>query len=357
MLIYLLVILLILLLQNHLLGIPAGPKRDQTEKRCLAIVCWILVLLAALRGSTVGTDTIGYFENYQSISKLSFAEVLIRYKDFPGYFLLAKTCSFLHLPIQILLGIVEGIYVFAVYKFINRFSKGKLYSILCFMMIGLYSFSLAGLKQTLSMAFVLLYFMSLIDKKYFKTVLFALIAYFCHHSSLIFVFGVILYYMRNLKLYYLYLLVVVIVVLLGTEFLWTSLLSLLENEHYTSLYMENEGYSSTTMVFYGFCLLCLYLFSRNYMKQKLGEARVIFGFSTLAFAFQAFAFVSSAAFRLSFFFLPFMVVGFPNVFNCVGNANTKSIVKFVVAFMIVFVFVYTNRNGGSIVPYRFFWQS
>lgn len=356
MLIYLLVILLILLLQNHLLGLPEGVLRDKTESRYLRIICYILVLLAALRGSSVGTDTIAYIENYIGISNFSFAEVFEKYEDYPGYYVLAKTCSLLHLPIQFLFGIVAGIYIYAMYKFVNRFSEGKLYSILCFVVIGLYAFSLAGLKQTLSMAFVLLYFISLTDKKYIKTVVLALLAYFCHHASLIFLFGVALYYMRNLKLYYLYLTVIVVVTLLGTKFLWTNLLVLLEDEHYSELYMEDEGYSTTTMIFYGVCLLFLFLFSRNYMKQHSEESRIVLGMSTLAFAFQAFSLVSSAAFRLSFYFLPFMIVGFPNDFNCVGNTNTKRFVKFVVAFMVVFFFVYSNRNGGSVVPYRFFWQ-
>jgi hypothetical protein len=326
------------------------------EVKYLKVVCWILVLLAALRGSTVGTDTIGYIENYNAMPKLSFANVLVMNADYPGYFLLAKTCSFLHFPVQILLGIVAGIYIYAIYRFINRFSEGKLYSILCFEVIGLYSFSLAGLKQTLSMAFVLLYFISLMDKKYIKTILLALLAYFCHHASLIFLFGVALYYMRNLRLYYLYLAIIVTVTLLGTRFIWTNMLGLLDDEYYSELYMEDEGYSNTTMIFYGVCLLFMFLFGRNYMKRRSKESRVILGMSTLAFAFQAFALVSSAAFRFSFFFLPFMIVGFSNDFNCISNANTKRIIKFAVAFMVVFFFVYANRNGGSVVPYRFFWQ-
>ena len=356
MLIYLLVILLILIFQVHLLSLPEGEFRDEIEVWYLRIVCIVLVLLAALRGSSVGTDTIAYIESYDSMPLLPFANVLEENVDYPGYYILAKTCSLLHLPVQILFGIVAGIYVYAIYKFINEFSEEKLYSILCFTTIGLYSFSLAGLKQTLSMAFVLLYFIALDDKKYIKTVLLALAAYFCHKASLIFVFGVVLYYMRNLKFFYVYLLVIVIVTLLGTRFLWENMLGLLEDEHYSELYLEDEGYSATTMVFYGVCLSFLFLFSRNYMEQQSEESRVILGMSTLAFAFQAFAMVSSAAFRLSFYFLPFMIVGFPNDFNCIDNDGVKRIIKFGVAFMVVFFFVYSNRNGGSVVPYRFFWQ-
>jgi len=353
MLIYLLVILLIWLLQNNVLSIPAGPVRDRTEEKYLRIVCWILVLLAALRGSSVGTDTIGYIYDYYNMPNVTFAEVLERASDYPIYFLLAKTCSFLHFPIQILFGIVAGIYLFAIYQFINRFSEGKLYSILCFMTIGLYTFSLAGLKQTLSMSFVLLYYIAITDRKYIRAALLAVIAYYCHKSSLIFLFGIMLYFMRNMKTYYLYLAIIVLMSLFGTRFLWRSMILFLENDHYTTHYLEGKAYSSTTMFFYGVLVLILFLFSRNYGKNNTIESHIMLGMSALAFSFQAFSFVASAAFRLSYYFIPFMIVGFPNCFNCVGNADTKRWIKFTLAFIILFFFFYVNRNSRG---YVFFWQ-
>lgn len=352
MLIYLSIILLILLLQNHLLGLPEGLFRDKIERRYLRIICYVLVLLAALRGSSVGADTIAYIEDYNNMPNLDFVDIMEKYAEYPGYYLLAKTCSILHLPIQILFGIVAGTFLFAIYKFINRFSEGKLYSILCFTTIGLYGFSLAGMKQTLSMAFILLFYIALTDKKYIKTIIFAIVAYYCHHASLIFLFGVALYFVRNFKLYYLYLSIIVIVSLFGTRFLWTNLLYLMEDEHYL-IYLEDEGYSATTMIFYGVLVLFLFLFSNDYRKTQKTESRVMLGMSTLAFAFQALSFVSSTAFRLSYFFVPFMIVGFPNAFNCIENVDTKKAIKFVVAFMIVFFFFYSSRNSRG---YVFFWQ-
>lgn len=356
MLIYLLVIFFILLIQDHLLRLPKKVSRNKMEVNYLRVVCLVLVLLAALRGSSVGTDTIAYIENYNAMPKMSFANVLVMYKDYPGYYLLAKTCSFLHLPIQFLFGIVAGIYIYAIYEFINRYSRGKLYSILCFTMIGLYAFSLAGLKQTLSMAFVLLYYMALTEKKYLKVILFAIVAYFCHHASAVFLFGVGLYFMRNLKAFYIYLAILVLIMLLGTNYLWANMLEFLESDHYAELYAADKGYSSTTMIFYGVLLFFLFICSRNYCKTQKAESRVMLGLSTLAFVWQAFSFVSANAFRLSYYFLPFMIVGFPNDFNRIGDANVRQIVKFAVAFMIVFFFVYSNRDGGSVVPYKFFWQ-
>lgn len=357
MLIYILVILLILILQNRVSSYARGEERERVEKQYLKIVCWILVLLAAFRGITVGTDTSHYWPEYLNMPNRTIPDLLEQYADYPGYYLLAKACSLLHLPIQVLFGLVEGLYVYAIYKFINRFSLEKLYSLLGFAVIGLFSFSMAGLKQTLAMAFVLLYYIDLNDKKIFRAILFAMVAYYCHHVSLIFIAGVVLYYMRNLRFFYVYLAVVVAVVLLGTNFIWTEMLSLLENDHYSELYKADEGYSSTSMIIYGILLSILFLFSGRYSRVMKEDSRIMLGMTTFAFAFQAFSFISSAAFRLSFFFLPYMIVAFPNDFNCIQNAELRRWVKIGVELLLIFIFIYTNRNGGSVVPYKFFWQT
>ena len=356
MLIYILVIFLILIFQKRVSSYTRGEEKDKIEMQYLRIVCWILVLLAAFRGITVGTDTAHYWPEYLNMPNRTISDLLEQYADYPGYYLFAKVCSLLHLPIQVLFGLVEGLYVYAIYKFINRYSVEKLYSILGFTVIGLFSFSMAGLKQTMAMAFVLLYYMDLNDKKYIRAILYAVAAYYCHHVSLIFLAGVALYYMRNLKFFYVYLAIVVVVVLWGTNFIWRGMLSLLENDHYSELYKADEGYSSTSMIIYGVLLAILFLFSGRYSRVMKDDSRIMLGMTTLAFAFQAFSFVSSAAFRLSFFFLPFMIVAFPNDFNCIHDAEMRKWAKIGVEILLIFIFIYTNRNGGSVVPYRFFWQ-
>lgn len=355
MLVYIIVIVLIIFFQLSLPSREMEERRDKIEAGYLKVICLILTLLAALRGVTVGTDTLSYMPEYLNMSSISFVDIFERYSDYPGYYLLAKTCSLLHFPVQVLFGLVEGIYVLAIYRFIMRYSSDKLYSIMGFMVIGLFAFSMAGLKQTLAMAFVLLYHLDLCDNKYIRAIVFAIVAYFCHKVSLIFLAGVALYYIRNFRFFYMYLFVIAAIVLLGTQFIWGELLSLLENDHY-SLYESDEGYSSTSMIIYGVLLAILFLFSGQYRRLRAEDAKIMLGMSTFAFVFQAFSFVSSATFRLSFFFLPFMVVAFPNDFNCIRNAELRRWVRIGVEVILIFVFIYTNRKGGSIVPYKFFWQ-
>lgn len=357
MLVYIIVILFIILLQLNLSGMKAGVQRNKTENRYFKFICWVLVLLAALRGITVGTDTIGYWEDYEAMSDISFFYILVRYRDYPIFFLLAKLCSVLGLPVQVLFGIIEGIYVLAIYQFIKRYSNDQLYSILGFTVIGLYSFSLAGLKQDLSMAFILFCYMALEDKKYVRALLLVVLSYFCHHASLVFLGGVALYFIRSWRHYYLYLVIIMIAVLFGTQYLWGQMLTLLENNHYTELYLEDEGYSSTTMIIYGVLLAILVVFSNRYRHQHPIDSRIMLGMSSLAFVLQAFSFVSSTAFRLSFYFLPFMVVAFPNAFNCIENQDRRRWARIGVEVLLIFIFIYTNYRGSSIVPYVFFWQT
>lgn len=356
MFIYILVIILILLLQYSLPEIISGSKYQNKEDYYMRLVCWILILLASLRGLSVGADTSGYWSDYLHVSQYSFNQLMDMYVDYPVYFLLSKLCSMLHLPIQVWFGFVEGLYVYAIYKFISRYSSDKLYSMLGFFVIGLFAFSMAGLKQTLSMAFVIWGYLALDDKKYLKALLWVVIAYYCHHASLVFLAGIALYYMRSWRNYYLYLVLIVMLLLLGTRFLWGQMLTLLENEHYSELYSKDEGYSTTTMMIYGVLLGILIIFSGRYRHFLPNDSKIMLGMSTLAFALQGFALISSSAFRLSFYFLPFMIVAFPNVFNFIVNKSTRQRVKIGVELLLIFIFLYTNRNGGGIVPYKFFWQ-
>ncbi len=352
--VYYLVILLNLFFLTRISLFPEGERRDLKELRFLQIICIVLVLLAAFRSPSVGADTLGYMADYLStVPQLSFKEVFEKYGDYVGFYLFAKICTLLHLPLPVFFGLVEWLYIFAVYRFVCRFSSDRLYSILGFTVIGLYSFSLAGLKQTMSMAFMLMSYTYLVDKRFLRAFLLGVFAFFCHKVSLIFMAGFALYFMRHHKFYYVYLAVIVLVVLLGTKIVWTGLLSLLQNDHYSELYGGDEGYSSTTMIYYGVLLLLLLLFSGRYVYLRKDESRIMIGMATLSFVFQAFSFVSSAAFRLSYYFLPFIVVAFPNSFELIENSDLRRLVKVGVAMILIFFFLYTNRNGG----YKFFWQT
>ena len=115
----------------HLNGVPIN-DRQYLELNYLRVVCFILVAIAALRSTSVGSDTYTYVDNYLNMSFTSFRDILYEKADFPVYYLLSKICSVLNMPVPLFLGLIECIYIYSIYRFIKAFSEDKLYTILCF---------------------------------------------------------------------------------------------------------------------------------------------------------------------------------------------------------------------------------
>lgn len=354
MFIYILVILLILFLRTQLSSIGNVSVYRKTENRYLSVVCWVLILISALRGETVGADTVMYMHEYLNMDSQSYAEIL-RDKDYVGFYLPAKILANLNIPLQIWLGLVAMTYVLPVTALIRRYSNDKLYAMLCFYLMGAFSFSLAGLKQTMAMGLLLVGLLAFLDKKYFYAILFSAWAYYCHKTCVVFVVAYPLYYFRNYKHYYMVLIpVIVFVIVFFKEFLIFGL-EQLESERY-SAYLELEEdriYSSTTLIFYLTLLVVSFLFmDKKAQNEQAQTLRFYFGMSACCMAFQTFAFVSASAFRISLYFLPFFAILLSDSFD----DKKRKYIKIITALMIIFFFVYTNRHGSSISPYHFIWE-
>ena len=354
MIVYFIVIVIILLLRYNLDPHRIGNPDYATENRYLKVVCGIMVFLAGVRASTVGADTISYMADYTADSSLSLAQVVQKHGSLgAGYFFFMKLFSLTGMSVHWWFAVVELFYVFAVYSFIQEYSNDKLVSILCFFTIGLYSFSLAGLKQTTSMGFAILAFLALNNKKYIPAVISAILSYWCHSAAAIFAFGLVCYYLRNWKYYYLILSFFFIAVLLWGDSLWSASIDLLNDDHYTELYAEADNiYSSTTYIFYLLLLLIMIFPWRNYSKVNTEESRILYGMTLIATAFQSLATSFSTAFRVAYYFLPFMIVLIPNCCNYLKSNENKRLWKIGLCLICIFWCLYTGRANR----FAFFWN-
>lgn len=133
-------------------GIKLGvPDKRRQEQLIAAIGMFLIFLLLALKKDTVGIDIIGYKEQYEIAG-------LMEWKDFhyvyfePGYLLLTKIFAKLGLPFQFFTVMVYGVFCYAIYLLIRRFSPNATLSILVFICYNFLVFSISGLRQTLAMA-------------------------------------------------------------------------------------------------------------------------------------------------------------------------------------------------------------
>lgn len=333
-----------------------GDLRKKKEKRYLNIAAFILVLLTALRGSNVGTDTQNYLIMYvHHIPWYSFNEVYAAFINSPFVFFLFKTFSVLHLPPQILLGTISLIYISAIVRLINKFSTDKLYSFLCFfLIIGLYEFSVPALKQCVAMGCILHAFLYLYDGKYTLSVLLMIVAYYSHKTSLVFFFGFFLYFIRDKKYYYFVIGSFLIICLVFSRLVLSTLLDLLNDEHY-KIYMDESGnYTWVTFFYYLLIVLSALMFYKSYNINNKSDSHIMYGYAFFVLGLQSLSSVIPSAFRLATYYLPFVTVLLPCSFSS-GGKKGNLYKNAVMIFLLLFYF-YVNRNSGNIVPYKFCWQ-
>ena len=332
--------------------------RNKRVNLCCFLSALLLITFAALRGSTVGTDTASYVEDYEKVVSLSWEELFNNYSDNPGYYALSKVFADFHINVQIWFGFVALLYIGSFTKLIKRFSNDVGFSYIIFTTLGLYAFSLAGLKQTIAMAIILYSFHYFYDKKYIRFVVLVLLASLFHASAVVFLLIIPIRIIKQFKGYYFILTMVFLVFAYGFDKIINLGLSVLGNEHYVETYIEtnSEGQGTLTMFF---VLLIIQIISLWYMKKYDiidKDAKLYFGISYLAVISNVMSLMVASAFRIGLYFSAFSVLMLSNCLSMEEEPQIRFRFKIGAVLVLVFFFWYTNRNGSSVVPYMFFWQ-
>lgn len=350
MFIYIFVISIILFLRYHLTTINNSYQQRKLEKKYFMFICCILVLLAALRHLSVGADTISYASDYYEIDKLSISYINEYYKSYIGYYYLSKAFSSIGLPLIIWFGFIESIYIYAISKLILRYSQDLLLSILLFFTIGLFAFSLAGLKQVLSMSYMILAFLNYVDKKYLWFALCVLFSYLCHPAGLIFIAAFPIYSLSNKPYYWVVIVTSLIFMVLYSELFLSSMVNVLNDEHFETYLNYDNSYTPTTLIFYIILVIFSIFGFKHYVQLYPQQGKLFLGLSIFAVGLQFLSKISPNMFRLAYLYSPFFMILLPNTIKYSGK--NKNLVAIALIAFVAFFFLYTARN----TPYKFIWQ-
>lgn len=331
---------------NNILTQPMG-VREVKEKRISYWICVILVIMAAFRSDWVGTDTLAYRMDYENLVYYhDFDSLVDRYTiSYIGFFGLSKLFSLAHMPVQVWFGFIEAFYLFALMQLINLFSKDRIFSLLVFITIGLFTFSLAGMKQTMGAALVMLVFISFIKKKYLLSALLAFATYYTHPAALIGLGILPLYHVREKKWFISMTIATCLAVYAYSMTFMTTMVEILGNEHFEGYLVIESDYSYVTFIFYVVITGVSFLYFKSYNKSSPEFAKFFLGLSTIGCGFQLLAGVSPSLFRLALMYTPFMTILLPNV----AYYSKNKFVRYFLIGCIIFYFLYTNRN----LPYSF----
>lgn len=344
---YYVLVILILILYNEFNNRKLSYNNERRGNLFCYLICAILVLLAAFRSDNVGTDTLGYRLSYEFLSRYdSIPSLINRYTiNYLGYYGLSRFFYLMNMPVQVWFGFVEAIYLYALMLLVNRFSKDKIFSLLVFVTIGLYTFSMAGLKQTLAASFIYFSFILFIDKKYLLCFVFLILTYYTHQAALIFLFAFPCYLLRNSKYLVAVCFISCVLIYFYSTFFIGAMLDTLGNEHFRAYDTDKSNYSYVTFIFYATLTLLCYLNYRDYKNDCPGDSRFIMGMSLLTCGLQLLAGVSPSLFRLANMYAPFMMALLPNTTYYVARGKRQDL-KLILMGCIIFYFFYAGRNSS-----------
>ncbi len=341
---FIIYIIILILFRIVLMGIS---KRNYSKIEML--FCYFayvgLIALAAFRAPSVGTDTLSYISDYKDIYTYTWLDIIERYRGYELFYFICKLFSLLGLPIFMWFAFIEIIYVSAIARLIHKDSTDKIYSIILFITIGLYMFSLAGLKQTMAMGLVLHAFMEMRSKRYVTTVLLFILAFFAHPTAIIFLPAFLLYHGRNIRNYNVVVICLILLLVFGSKYMVGSFSNMIRLEHFELYLSVEKTYSIWTLLFYILMILASLPFIKNYSKNSLYQNELKFEFPCLfiACSLQYLASLSPSLFRLALYYTPFFLIYMPNVL-AVRSDVTRKVVKLVLIFAVILFFAYTNRN-------------
>lgn len=345
-----LLILLILILQNRVHS-KQGDERVVYENHCCLTVWLVIVFMVAFRSPDVGMDSMSYYMDYKKLPQMTFADLAESQAAYIGYFYSSKVFSLIGIPTWGWFGFVEALYVYSLSLFVNKFSRDRLFSILIFVTTGLFSFSFSGMKQVMAMAFMMLTFMKVVEKKYIIAIPLALFAYKCHPSSVVFLIAFPFYLIREKRNILLLMFLATGLIIVYSIFLMTQMFASLEDEHFESYLETDTSYSSTTLIFYIVLTLLALINYKTYSQHYRVEAKLFLGFTIMMIGLQALSSVSPNMFRLAFYFAPFMMILLPNSLKHEMNNNQLSM-RAISIIIIALYYLYTSRG----IDYQFLWQ-
>lgn len=149
--------------------------RDNRQTFTIGFV--ILLILAIMRAKTVGTDT----EMYVNI----FLGRETYFRDLePGYALLLRLIQIISTDQQFFLLVTSVIILLPIYFFIKNNSQRKVYSLLLFVLLFNYYFSLSGMRQAIANSFILIALDYLTVRNVKLFVFWVLVAYTFHSSAI-----------------------------------------------------------------------------------------------------------------------------------------------------------------------------
>lgn len=329
-------------------------KHDEKTKRTFLMWCgFAMFLIISLRHYEVGSaDSLHYYEHWEEMSLYSYSGLksyieIARFE--PGYCVFVWVFSQIFPNGQILFILTAFFFTFAVCRYIYINSKDPELSFVMYICLGLYTFMVQGLRQSIAMSICLFAIEFIKKRKIIPFVLLVLLAFTFHQSAIVFLLAYFLYGFKiNLKT------MILGLGIAGVLLASSGPIAAFGNQFFGREYegeIESGGYVAVAIYF--IILTVSVILAGNRRKNKDYTFFVLMTFVGAVFYLMRYTGVGIAE-RISYYFMFGQMIALPGAISRFDKSVSFAI-KCVVITLCFLLFAYRLSSDG-LVAYRFFWQ-
>lgn len=301
-------------------------------KQYLFVIMLFLFVIIGFRDTTVGTDTLGYTEDYERIASMSFSEMWhysFTTKE-PLYVIISWLPSIFsthYTAFLLVWALFPVVSLYKVFKEELEGSKDIMIALLVFFLLGLFAFYVAGIRQTAALSVVFFgakYLKNLswngwrgffFNKHLLVFLLTIGIGYLIHNSSVLFVIAIPCLFF---KVRFWYLIVVFGLIFIGNYVQIDQIVFLSEYffadrfASYGTIYESTQNMSAFIMQVFLF-LMCFAV--RGRLVERDSQNNFYFNLMFLGLVFQSLSGMMAEMSRISFYFCMFAMLLVPRAFK------------------------------------------
>lgn len=339
------------------------------NKKAKKIYCYIIgasfIFFAGFRSLLVGTDSLTYakvFQNTMPITKESFFAAFEKKEFF--YKILTGVLRRITDNYTILFFIVALFFISVVCFLVRKYSTSPMLSFILFMSMGYFSFSMAGIRQTIAMGFLFLALDRMLKKKYVAAVILVLIASGFHITSLIYFLAILIYFIPFNIFSILVASALSIFIYVSGNSLTTRIVDVVWGDSRGYGKFEYGGISTLILLVVVFVAACIFYpglikYSKTRKQEKDQSMEIDSYFIKLlmfSIPFQIMTTYQANAFRIAMLFHFPMILLLPNVISKQQNRVVRIVAKVVVIGCLMYQLFAITYGSADINPFTFFWQ-
>lgn len=324
-------------------------NRKRTRIISLSLICISTWLLIGLRDSTVGADTLSYISDFKRISGWSFSQLLRYLPDLkePLYYIITWILGTVsHDYTVFLLGwaVFPAIALFLIFKSNLSSTTEYFEAIIVLMMLGLYAFFVAGIRQTAAISVILISYKYLKKANIIKFALCIAIACLIHNSAILFSMA---YPLRYLKIKWWYVIFPIVIFAISTtikiDFVVQSAAFLFDDRFasYGTSYLSSQNNSAfiVQIVLFAICLFKI----KPLLKQDQSN-NILFVLAIIGLFFQSMAGMLAEMSRISFYFIVFTIILVPRALSFY-NRDSRWVVSTVFILGCLYLLLFVSKTN------------